>query len=102
MKISPPDMLALDAPMQGFIADAVRDERSSSLRFRRLLQALQVHGYLAAEYDAGSTLTAAETFRTRRGNCLSYTNMFVALARAAGLRASYQLVDVPANLERRR
>jgi Flp pilus assembly protein TadD len=36
-------------------------------------------------YDTGLTLTAAEAFTTRRGNCLSFTSMFVALARSAGI-----------------
>jgi Flp pilus assembly protein TadD len=46
------------------------------------------------EYDE-STRTAAETFRLRRGNCLSFTTMFVTLARGAGLNADFQEVDIP-------
>lgn len=38
-------------------------------------------------YDTQLTLTAAEAFATRRGNCLSFTSMFVAMARSAGIPA---------------
>jgi hypothetical protein len=36
-------------------------------------------------YDTELTLTAAEAFTSRRGNCLSFTSMFVAMARSAGI-----------------
>jgi len=36
-------------------------------------------------YDTDLTLTAAEAFGSRRGNCLSFTSMFVAMARSAGI-----------------
>lgn len=45
-------------------------------------------------YDPQVTLTAAEAFRTRRGNCLTFSNMFVAMAREAGLNAWYREVEV--------
>lgn len=38
-------------------------------------------------YDTSLTLTAAEAFAMRRGNCLSFTAMFVAMARSAGVPA---------------
>jgi len=47
------------------------------------------------EYDANQTLTAAETFRTETGNCLSFSAMVVAMARSAGLDAWFQEVKVP-------
>jgi Tfp pilus assembly protein PilF len=36
-------------------------------------------------YETRGTLTAAEAFRQRRGNCLSFTNLFLALGRAIGI-----------------
>lgn len=41
------------------------------------------------------TRTASKTFHDRQGNCLSFTMLFVTLARAAGLSASFQSVEVP-------
>ena len=40
------------------------------------------------------TRTASDTFHDRQGNCLSFTMLFVALAREAGLTANYQSVQV--------
>jgi Flp pilus assembly protein TadD len=56
---------------------------------------MAVQGLTGPAYSADRTLTAAETFRSRTANCLSYTNLFIALAREAGLDADYQVVDVP-------
>lgn len=44
------------------------------------------------EYDLGATLTVADTWRERRANCLSFTLLFVALAREIGLEAQMQEV----------
>ena len=38
-------------------------------------------------YEDGTTLTAAEAFEQRRGNCMSFTSLFVALARTARMDA---------------
>lgn len=42
---------------------------------------------LAFEYRAWPTRTAAEAFHHRNGNCLSLVNLYLALARSAGLEA---------------
>jgi tetratricopeptide (TPR) repeat protein len=47
------------------------------------------------EYDPMVTLPADEAFRSGRGNCLTFSSMFIAMARDAGLRAWYQEVIVP-------
>lgn len=82
--------------MVAYVQSVVSDSPSTSRRFRELFAGLHRDGYFNAVYSAQRTLTAAETFESRGGNCLSYTNMFVALARAAGLDARYQVVDTPA------
>jgi Flp pilus assembly protein TadD len=46
-------------------------------------------------------LTAEQAFYEGEGNCLSFTNLFVALAREAGLDVEFQEVDVPASWDRR-
>ena len=38
-------------------------------------------------YEDGTTLTASEAFELRRGNCMSFTALFVTMARAAGIEA---------------
>lgn len=43
-------------------------------------------------YDTAATLTVAEAWAQRRANCLSFTLLFVALAREAGIDAEVQEV----------
>ena len=47
---------------------------------------------LALAYDNELTRTVAEVYRDRKANCLSFTLLFVALAREAGLEAQVQEV----------
>ena len=88
-------ILDVDAEMRDFVAAAIRPNTLSTTRFHDLLQGMADEGLTGPDYNADRTLTAAETFRTRAANCLSYTNLFVALARQAGLDAHFQVVDVP-------
>jgi tetratricopeptide (TPR) repeat protein len=43
-------------------------------------------------YEVRTTLTAAEAFHRRQGNCLSFTNLFIALGRSLGIPVSMGLV----------
>lgn len=43
-------------------------------------------------YDNSRTKTAIETFETRNGNCLSFTNLFIGMARHLGMNAYFQEV----------
>ena len=89
------DILKMSDEMRAFVDRHGREIPVDWLRMRHLLQGMDELGYLSLKYDSGKTLTAAEVFRERRGNCLSFTNLFVALARDAGLDAQYQIVEVP-------
>jgi len=88
-------IVAADGAMRAYVAAHIGEARFSATRLRLLLQGLISDGYFSGGYDPHVTLTAAEAFRSRAGNCLSYTNLFVALARAAGIDAVYQIVEVP-------
>ena len=87
-------ILALDEDMRRFVAERVPANGPDSWRLRHLLQSLLEDEHFAIEYQE-RTYTAAETFRLRRANCLAFTNLFVALAREAGLTVHFQEVDVP-------
>jgi Flp pilus assembly protein TadD len=54
-------------------------------RLDRLQGALFAGGAFDFSYDESKTLTAREAFAERRGNCLSFTVLFVALSRSAGV-----------------
>jgi Flp pilus assembly protein TadD len=81
--------------MRAFVAAHVGTVQVDALRMRRLMAGLQGAGFLNLTYENERTLTAAQAFGARSGNCLSFTNLFIALARASKLDAQYQIVDVP-------
>jgi tetratricopeptide (TPR) repeat protein len=88
------DAFALDEEMRAF-AQSINDVRDPSFHVKSLLDAMKQRGLFALDYTDAATRTVSETFHERRGNCLSFTMLFIELARAVGLHARYQLVDVP-------
>ena len=88
-------MLNVDADMLAFLDTHVGDRGGPVVRFRRLFGSLIEEGHFEGTYDPYGTYTSAQTFHAQRGNCLSYTSMFVALARKAGIDAVFQVVHVP-------
>ena len=52
-------------------------------------------GLMSIDYDDSATKTALQTFHDRVGNCMSFTSLFVVLAREAGLQVTFQKVAVP-------
>jgi Flp pilus assembly protein TadD len=87
-------VLGVSAEMEDFLRAHVARGADRSTRLRQLTRAIVDEGRFGLQYEE-TTRTASETFRTRRGNCLSFSNMFVAMARHVGLELSYQEVDVP-------
>ena len=89
------DLLAVSPEMQAFV-DAQITPRSSSLtKLRALVYAIDHPGLLGYEYDALGTYSGSESFYQRSGNCVAFSNMLIAMARAAGLKASYQESMLP-------
>jgi Flp pilus assembly protein TadD len=81
--------------MREFVARHVRNAPAEGSRLRRLLKGMIDEGYLDLVYDTDLTHNARTTFEQRNGNCLSFTLLFVALAREANLDARFQIVDIP-------
>jgi len=95
VEIEPVDLLAVSASMQRFIRNYAPDDMANGRKAWNLAYAALDPILLNFDYDSSVTLTATETFRQRTGNCLSFSNMFVALAREAGLNAWFQEVKLP-------
>ncbi|MCG3169793.1 MAG: hypothetical protein CALGDGBN_01316 [Pseudomonadales bacterium] len=93
-------LLAVDQPMREFVTAHVGRRASASQRLRQLLQAIVSDASFGLVYT-NATHDAAGTFALRNGNCLSFTALFVALAREAKLEARFQEVDIPPDWERR-
>jgi tetratricopeptide (TPR) repeat protein len=93
--LSPDDVFGIDEEMRSFVRLLTEDMTSPQVKLSKLLNGMEERGLFALDYATDETLTVRETFDERRGNCLSFTMLFVVLAREAGLRATYQMVDVP-------
>ena len=88
------EVLAVNAEMRDFLVSHVSSRVSDYIKLHELLHAIINEGTFGLEYDE-TTRTATETFVLRQGNCLSFSNMFVAMAREVGLDVEYQEVDIP-------
>ncbi len=60
-------------------------------RLRRLRAALLDPRAFTFEYERNATFSAADAFTGRRGNCVSFTNLFIALGRSLGIRVQAAL-----------
>ncbi len=69
-------------------------------RLDRLRAALLNGRDYTFEYERGSTFSAADAFENRRGNCVSFTNLFIALGRSLGIRLQAALVSNRGTSER--
>ncbi len=95
------DILELTPKMARFLVRHVSPRQDSSDQVTALMDALFGRKGLGITYESTATLTAAETFETGRGNCLSFTILFVALARHLGLNAYFEEVGEVISWDRR-
>lgn len=95
--IAPEDVLSLTPEMKKFTRKLVKRSQEPMEQARRLVTLLVRKDFFPKGYYTENTLTASAVFNERSGNCLSYTNLFVAMARELGLRANFQLARLPAS-----
>lgn len=89
------DIFALNDDMRAFLRTHVPARATDAIKLRRLLKAIFHPQTMGLSYDPFKTYSAADTFYFQRGNCLSFTLMFVSMAREVGLDAHINEVDVP-------
>ncbi|MFZ5788149.1 MAG: tetratricopeptide repeat protein [Acidobacteriota bacterium] len=92
--VEPGEVLAVGAEMRAFLDAHVDRKATDALKLHQLTTAITDRRGFGLVYD-DRTRTATETFRARRGNCLSFSGMFVAMARDVGLDVSFQEVEIP-------
>jgi Flp pilus assembly protein TadD len=88
------DVLEVTPRMRQFLEQYVLAYDNEKTRTSLLTLAVQDKGILGFHYNEAQTLTAAEAFERRSGNCVAFANLFIALAREAGLEAHYQEVHI--------
>lgn len=89
-----PDLLALDGQMRDFVQRYTADARRDRERLISLHRAIRGAATLGIDYDPQAGGTASDVFYRGTANCLSYASLLVAMAREAGLDASYQWLDL--------
>jgi len=73
--------------MEAWANEATRGTATPVERLDALQLALFNPRTFAFTYDRSATLTAEQAFAQRRGNCLAFTALFIALARSVGVDA---------------
>lgn len=85
-------LLELTPKMAKFLLKHVRPDQPRKVQLNALMDAIFSKKGLGIRYGNTYTKTAAQTFESRSGNCLSFTVLFVAMARHIGLPAYFQEV----------
>ena len=88
----PAVFLAMSAEMRELLDREVIPVRGEKRRLDKIVELIFDRSVVGFDYSSITTNTASETFEKRSGNCLSYTAMFIAMARYTGLNARFQEV----------
>jgi tetratricopeptide (TPR) repeat protein len=84
------ELFAMSDAMHRYLAVDIADQMRIDGPQAGLIEAMQTRAQLKLEYDAARTKTAAATFDTRSGNCLSLVIMVAAFAKELHLPVSYR------------
>jgi Tfp pilus assembly protein PilF len=94
------DILFLGKEVTDLLDTTVKPMENPRDRLNAIIALLNKKVRFDTESDKYATKTAMETYETGTGNCLSFTNLFVAMARHVGLEAGYQEVSTTPNWNR--
>lgn len=83
----------LDDEIKRYTDDLVAHARDDREKVDLILDAILSKIEGGIRYEGLRTRSAIETFRTGTGNCFSFTSLFVAMARHAGVPALFVMVD---------
>ncbi len=95
------DPLLLSDEIKQLVDEQVRPVAGEEGRVQRLQELLYGEEFLNLQYTDERTHTAIEAFELQEGNCLSAMNLYVAMARYAGVDANFQTVEVQPSWDRR-
>lgn len=101
VSISQQELFLLDPELEQTLKDPALQHLSAARRFEKLIALLYGSGLKSFPYAPGHSTTARETWRQKRGDCLSLTVLAYSMARALKLDARMQEVRVPVLFERR-
>jgi Flp pilus assembly protein TadD len=91
------DILALNGEMKFILDDLVVGIKNPEQRLNLLMKIVLNRVKYDTQDDKFGTKTAIETFESGTGNCLSFVNLFVSMARYVGLKSGFQDITTPPN-----
>ena len=91
------DILGLPDDMKLILDESVSKIKNQKKRMAALLEVAMENVRLDISEDAYGAKTASETFETGTANCLSFSNLIVAMARYVGLNAGFEEIPTPPN-----
>ncbi len=91
------DILALSEEIKAMLDESVVKKRNPRQRLQALMALIAENVEVTTSYDKYGAKTATETFEEGSGNCLSFSNMFVSMARYCGLDTVFQQIPTPPN-----
>ena len=89
------DIFKITPEMHDFLRAHIPETLTDYYKLQELIKAVTDKSQLGWEYDAFKTCNAADTFHLRKGNCISYAIMMVALGRELGLDLYFNEVYIP-------
>lgn len=92
------NLFGMTKEMETFAEAATANAHNSDAKAEALHQALisaPQYGGRGITYSAYETITGIDAFERRQANCISYTLLYVAMARHVGLRAEVNEVTLP-------
>ncbi|MEX0963543.1 MAG: tetratricopeptide repeat protein [Pseudohongiellaceae bacterium] len=95
------DPLYITDEVKSYIDSYIRARDGEETRIDKLQDLLYGEDFLNVQYSSEQTHTAMQAFYAREGNCLSVMNLYIAMARYAGLDANFQTVDVQPSWDKR-
>jgi Tfp pilus assembly protein PilF len=99
--VSRQELFQLDDELLRLLRQVPQAGTMTQQRLKHLLALVFGPDLKGFSYAAGHSTTAAETWRTKRGDCLSLTVLTYSVGRAMGMAAQMQEVRVPPLFDRR-
>lgn len=87
-----PDIATVTPEITVYFDSLVEGNGDREYRAKLIRDLLLSPAFFDLEYERRFNFTAQETFNVRAGNCISFANLYIALARHYGLDANYQLL----------
>ena len=91
------EILALNEEIRSLLDDSIVGIKNPEQRLVALANIVAKKIRYDTRDDKFGTKTAIETFESGTGNCLSFVNLFISMARYARLESGYQDIQTPPN-----